>query len=80
MASVRHESESPEMVQPILVPWAKFGLPVSLLSTTRVLAQAPIVQNELHHDVSKPLRELAVNAAAMPSGILKGGTNWRCSR
>ena len=62
------------MVQPTLVPWAKFvlfGLPVSLLSTTRVLAQAPIVQNELHHDVSKPLRELAVNPPAMPSGIRK---------
>ena len=56
------------MVQPTLVPWAKFGLPVSLLSTIQVLAQAPIVQNELHHDVSKPLRELAVT---MPSGILK---------
>ena len=59
------------MVQPTLVPWAKFGLPVSLLSTIQVLAQAPIVQNELHHDVSKPLHELAVNPPAMPSGIRK---------
>ena len=60
------------MLQPTLVPWAKFvlfGLLVSLLSTSRVLAQAPLVRNELHHDVSKPLRELAVNPPAMPSGI-----------
>ena len=60
------------MVQPTLVPWAKFvlfGLPVYLLSTSRVLGQAPIVRNELHHDVSKPLRELAVNPPAMPSAI-----------
>ena len=60
------------MVQPTLVPWAKFvlfGLLGFLLSTSRVLTQAPIVRNELHHDVSKPLRELAVNPPAMPSGI-----------
>jgi hypothetical protein len=60
------------MVQLTLVPWAKFvlfGLLISLLSTRQVLAQAPIVGNELHHDVSKPLRELAVNPPAMPSGI-----------
>ena len=62
------------MVQPTLVPWAKFvlfGLFVSLLSTSRVLAQAPIVRNELHHHKSKPLCELAVNPPAMPSGVLK---------
>ena len=59
------------MVQPNLVPWAKFVLPVYLLSTSRVLGQAPIVRNELHHNVSKPLRELAVNPPAMPSGTLK---------
>ena len=62
------------MVQPTLFPWAKIvllGLLVSLLSTSRVLAQAPMVRNELHHDVSKPLRELAVNPPAMPSGIRK---------
>lgn len=60
------------MVRPTLVPWAKFvlfGLLVTLLPTSRVLAQAPIVRNELHHDVSKPLRELAVNPPAMPSAI-----------
>ena len=34
-----------------------------------MLAQAPIVQNELHHDVSRPLRELALNPPTMPSGI-----------
>lgn len=58
------------MVQPTLVPWAKFvlfGLLVSLLSTTRVLA--PIVRNELHHDLSKPLHKAAVNPPAMPSSI-----------
>lgn len=62
------------MVQPTLVPWAKFvlfGLLVALLSTSRVLAQSPIVRNELHHDISKPLRELAVNPPAMPSGTRK---------
>ena len=61
------------MVQPTLVPWAKFvlfGLLGSLLSISR-LAQAPIVRNEPHHDVSKPLRELAVNPPATPSGIRK---------
>ena len=42
---------------------------VSLLSTSLVLAQAPIVRNELHHEVAKPLRELAVNPRAMPSRI-----------
>ncbi len=60
------------MFRPILVPRAKFvlfGLLVSLLSTSRLLAQGPIVRNELHHDVSKPLRELAVNPPAMRSGI-----------
>jgi hypothetical protein len=60
------------MVRPTLVPWAKFvlfGFLVSLLSTSRVLAQAPILRNELLHDVAKPLRELAVNPPAMPSGI-----------
>jgi hypothetical protein len=48
------------MVQPTLVPWAKFvlDLPASLLSTSRVLAQASIERNEL----------LAVNRPAMPSG------------
>lgn len=62
------------MVQPTLIPWVKFvlfGLLVTLLSTSRVLAQAPIVRKELHHNVSKPLRELAVNPPAMPSGIRK---------
>jgi hypothetical protein len=34
-----------------------------------VLAQAPIVRNELHHDIAKPLREVAVNPPAMPSAI-----------
>lgn len=61
------------MVQPTLVPWAKFvlfGLG-SLLSTGRVLAQTPIVRDELHHNVSRPLRELAVSPPAMPSGIRK---------
>ena len=60
------------MVRPTLVPWTKFvlfGLLVSLLSTSRVLAQASIVRNKLHHDISKPLRELAVNPPAMPSAI-----------
>ena len=49
-------------------PLAKFVLLVFLLSTSRV-SQAPVVRSELHHDVSKPLRELAVNPPAMPSGI-----------
>ena len=52
------------MARPILVPWAKFvllGLLVSLLSTSGVLAQAPILRNELLHDLAKPLRELVVN-------------------
>ena len=61
------------MVQPTLVPWAKFvlfGLLGSLLSTSQVLAaQAPIVRNELHHNLAKPLREAAVNPPAMPSAI-----------
>ena len=60
------------MVQPTLVPWPKLvlsGLLVCRLSTSRVLAQAPIVRNELHPDVSKPLRELGVDPPAMPSGI-----------
>ena len=64
------------MVRPALIPWVKFalfGLLVSLLSTGRMLAQAPVVQNQLHHDVSRPLRELAVNPPAMPSGIREGG-------
>jgi hypothetical protein len=63
------------MVRPALVPWAKFvlfGLLVSLLSTSRVLAQVPIVRIELHHEVCRPLRELAVNPPAMPSGIREG--------
>jgi hypothetical protein len=63
-----------KMVGSTLVPWAKFvlfGLLASLLSTSRVRAQAPIVGNELHYDVAKPLRELAVNPPAMPSGIRK---------
>jgi hypothetical protein len=34
-----------------------------------VLAQAPIVRNELHHDIATPLREVAVNPPAMPSAI-----------
>ena len=62
------------MVRPTLVPWAKFvlfGLLVSLLSTSQVVGQAPIVRNELHHNVSKPLCALAVNPPAMPSGIRK---------
>ena len=53
-------------------PLAKFVLFVLLsilLSTSRALVQAPIVRSELHHDVSKPLRELAVNPPAMPSRI-----------
>ena len=60
------------MVRPTLVPWAKFvlfGPIVSLLSTTRVLAQAPIVRNELHPDPGKPLRVVAANPPAMPSAI-----------
>jgi hypothetical protein len=60
------------MVRPTLVPWARFvlfGLLVSLLSTSRVLAQVAILRNELLHDVAKPLRELAVNPAARPSGM-----------
>jgi hypothetical protein len=60
------------MIRPILVSWAKFvlfALLVSLLSTSQVLAQAPILRNELLHDVAKPLRELAVNPPAMASGI-----------
>jgi hypothetical protein len=64
------------MVQPTLVPWAKFvlfGLLVSLLSTSRVLAPAPIVRIELHHEVARPLRELAVNPPAMGSGIREAG-------
>ena len=60
------------MIRPTLVPWTKFvlfGLLVSLLSTSRVLARAPIVRSELHHDIAKPLREVAVNPPAMPSAI-----------
>lgn len=60
------------MIRPTLVSWTKlvlFCLLVSLLSTSRVLAQAPIVRNELHHDIAKPLREVAVNPPAMPSAI-----------
>ena len=60
------------MLRPTLVSWAKFvlfRLLVSLLSTSWMLAQSLFVQNELHHDVSKPLCELAVNPPAMPSGI-----------
>ena len=34
-----------------------------------MLAQAPIVRNELHHDIAMPLREVAVNPPAMPSAI-----------
>jgi len=59
------------MARPTLVPWAKFvlfGLLASLLSTSRVLAQAPIVRNELHHDVSRPLRELAANPPTSAPG------------
>jgi hypothetical protein len=58
------------MVQPTLVPWAKFvlDLPAALLATSRVLAQASIERNELHHDISKPPLELAVNPPAMPLG------------
>ena len=42
-----------------LAKFVLFCLLVFLLPTSQVLAQAPIVRNELHHDVSKPLPELA---------------------
>jgi hypothetical protein len=70
------------MIRPTLVPWAEFvllGIPASLLSTSRVLAQASIERNELHHDISKPPLELAVNPPAMPFGSARQ-TNWRCLR
>lgn len=60
------------MVRPTLLPWAKFvllGLLVSLPSTSRVVAQAPIVRNELHSDLAKPLPEVSVNPPAMPSAV-----------
>ncbi len=60
------------MARPTLLPGAKFvllGLLVSLLSTSRVLAQAPIVRNELRHELAKPLPEVSVNPPAMPSAI-----------
>jgi hypothetical protein len=69
------------MIRPTLVPWTKFvlfGFLVFLLSTSRVLAQAPIVRNELHHDIATPLREVAVNPPAVPSANPRGRTGDAC--
>lgn len=67
-----NESDGPEMVRPTLLPCAKFvlfGFLVCLLSTSRVLAQAPSCEMNYSMTVAKPLRELAVSPPAMPSGI-----------
>src|SRR5215467_13426216 len=45
------------------------GLATSLILASPVFAQVPVVRQELSHDVSPPLRELAKNPPPVPAGI-----------